>query len=276
MEKTKEVVFELDNVYKKLMKCRIDLQKYDIKKSGFNKYAGYAYYELQDFLPKINELFYTHGLIGIIKFSTEFATLTIINSDKVEEVISFCSPMSSAELKGCHDIQNVGAVETYQRRYLYMVALEITESDALDGTVNKPEKAKKPKVNNYPVNEADKKNPATKKQRDFIEALLSKRGVEKEKRASTLSEFLKRVVSQEHPLSFAEASLCIENFKTPTKPAQNEPDIEHFKRPDDEPDDPAQDEPDDDGHKWEAPKPEYNGWPDDEKVEEGDLPFGRE
>lgn len=43
--------------------------------------------------------------------------------------------MGSAALKGVHEVQNIGAVETYQRRYLWVAALEIVEHDALDETV---------------------------------------------------------------------------------------------------------------------------------------------
>jgi hypothetical protein len=42
--------------------------------------------------------------------------------------------MGSAQLKGCHEVQNIGAVETYQRRYLYTTALELLEHDVLDAT----------------------------------------------------------------------------------------------------------------------------------------------
>jgi hypothetical protein len=40
--------------------------------------------------------------------------------------------MSTAALKGCHEVQNLGAVETYIRRYLWVTALEIVEHDAID------------------------------------------------------------------------------------------------------------------------------------------------
>ena len=42
--------------------------------------------------------------------------------------------MSTAELKGCHPVQNLGAVQTYLRRYLWTAAFEIVEGDALDAT----------------------------------------------------------------------------------------------------------------------------------------------
>jgi hypothetical protein len=51
-----------------------------------------------------------------------------------EEVITISSPMSSAALKGCHEVQNLGAVQTYLRRYLWVAALEIVEHDAIDSS----------------------------------------------------------------------------------------------------------------------------------------------
>ncbi len=119
------------NVYQKLQACRVALQEAKIKKSGRNRHAGYDYYELSDFLPTVNKLFMEHKLFSQVSFTSEVATLTIINSEKPDEKIVFTSPMEKAELRGVQPIQNVGAVQTYQRRYLYLMALEITESDAV-------------------------------------------------------------------------------------------------------------------------------------------------
>jgi hypothetical protein len=47
--------------------------------------------------------------------------------------------MSRAELKGCHEVQNLGAVQTYLRRYLWTTAMEIVEHDALDATTGSVE-----------------------------------------------------------------------------------------------------------------------------------------
>jgi hypothetical protein len=120
-------------VYAKLQKARMKLQAAPIKKSGHNKFAGYQYFELGDFLPTINEIFNELGLCSVISFDKELATLRIIDTDNGGS-ITFTSPMADAHLKGCHPIQNLGAVETYSRRYLYVTALEIVEHDALDAT----------------------------------------------------------------------------------------------------------------------------------------------
>ena len=125
------------NVYQKLQEARVKLQQKDIKKSGENKYAGYKYYELSDFMQPINEILNELGLFSQVTFTREQATLSIVNTEKPEEFVCFTSPMAEASLKGCHEIQNLGAVETYQRRYLYMMAFEITEADPLDATTGK-------------------------------------------------------------------------------------------------------------------------------------------
>ncbi len=128
------------SVHLKLMQARVDLQAEKLSKSGKNKFAGYSYFELGDFLPQIQNIFFRIGLCGYISFSKELATLTITDvHDQTEIVIT--SPMEAANLKGVHPIQNLGAVETYNRRYLWMAALEIVEFDALDAS--KPLEAKK-------------------------------------------------------------------------------------------------------------------------------------
>lgn len=121
------------NIYEKLQTARVELQGLKIKKSGENKFAGYSYHELSDFLPAINQLCQEKKLFTQVTFDQEVATLTITDAEKPEDYITFTSPMAEANLKGCHPIQNMGAVQTYQRRYLYMMAFEIVEHDALDG-----------------------------------------------------------------------------------------------------------------------------------------------
>jgi len=124
------------NVYKKLNAARTTLQGWDLTKSGHNKFAGYKYFELGDFLPAINTIFDAVGLCGVVSFTADLATLTIADIEDGSQVV-ITSPMGTAALKGCHEVQNIGAVETYQRRYLWVTAMEIVEHDALDATNGK-------------------------------------------------------------------------------------------------------------------------------------------
>ena len=113
------------------MKARIKLQNTKLNKSGHNKFAGYKYFELGDFLPTVQNIFIELGLCGVVSYTQDLATLTIADMTS-DSTIVITSPMGSAALKGCHEVQNVGAVETYQRRYLWVTAMEIVEHDVLD------------------------------------------------------------------------------------------------------------------------------------------------
>ena len=123
-------------VYEKLNDARLAFQKKNVKKSGQNKFAGYSYYELSDILPAINEIAKELKFSCVVTFGTEIAQLEFVDCEKPQDRVTFLSPMSKASLKGCHEVQNLGAVETYIKRYLYQNCFEIVENDALDSTMN--------------------------------------------------------------------------------------------------------------------------------------------
>lgn len=118
-------------IAKKLQESRVALQKIQLTKSGQNKFAGYDYFELADFLPTVSEICEQKGICPVVTFTADIAKMQLIDVED-GSTLEITSPMGSANLKGCHQVQNIGAVETYQRRYLYMVAFEIVEHDALD------------------------------------------------------------------------------------------------------------------------------------------------
>lgn len=134
------------SVYKKLMQARVKLHSMELKKSGENKFAGYRYFELGDFLPQTMQVFNDLGLCSVVSFESDYASLTITDTED-NSYITMKSPMAEANLKGAHPIQNLGAVESYQRRYLWMAAMEIVENDIIDASPEvKPEpKQAKPK-----------------------------------------------------------------------------------------------------------------------------------
>ena len=137
------------SIYRKLQEARIQLQRSKLSKSGKNKFAGYEYFELADFLPEIQEICLKVGLCGIVSFTPDTAYLTFHDIDAVEPNVAtsfttFTSPMSSAQLKGCHEVQNLGAVQTYLRRYLWTMAFEICEHDSLDAVTGKEITNEKP------------------------------------------------------------------------------------------------------------------------------------
>jgi hypothetical protein len=125
------------NVYQKLNEARAKFHTKALKKSGHNKFAGYNYFELGDFVIPAIEIFGEVGLTSIIRFGKDIAEFIVVNTQKPEEIIVFTSPMSEANLKGCHPVQNLGAVQTYITRYLWVSVLHIVEHDALDATTGR-------------------------------------------------------------------------------------------------------------------------------------------
>jgi len=123
-------------VYHKLSTARRMLRSTELKKTGHNKFAGYHYFELGDFLHPTLEIFDELGLIGIVSFTKEEASLSIVDMVGGGEIV-ITSPFGSAALKGTHEIQNIGACQTYNRRYLWVAAMEIVEHDALDATTGR-------------------------------------------------------------------------------------------------------------------------------------------
>jgi len=137
------------NVYKKLMQARLKLLTTEIKKSGWNDFARYHYFELGDFIPAIHKIFDELGLCGVFTFENSSATLTIHDTDGSGSVV-FSSPVVSAtkvEKDGTQkpeSIQDMGGKHTYFRRYLWLMALEITEHDSIDAGNNADRRQDKP------------------------------------------------------------------------------------------------------------------------------------
>lgn len=159
----------MSSVHRKLMAARMALQKVQLKKSGKNKFAGFEYFELGDFLPQIQDIFFNVGLCGVVSFDTEIATLTITDVDDGTSIV-LTSPMAEANLKGVHPIQNMGAVETYSRRYLWISAMEIVEHDALDSVTGSANGAPAPAPK--PAPRAEKPVESTADQTLFVDGLI--------------------------------------------------------------------------------------------------------
>jgi len=154
-------------VFARLIAARTDFQTMPIKKSGHNKFAGYSYFELGDFLPVVQQLFNKWGLVDVISFTETEATMTLY--DVIDgSFVTFTSPMAEAQLKGCHPIQNLGAVSTYQRRYLYTTAMAIVEHDALESVTGSPQGQPTGKSEPVPFDQTVNKTDS----RIFVEGLV--------------------------------------------------------------------------------------------------------
>ena len=130
------------SIYIKLANMRVDLQKRKLTKSGHNNHSNYSYYELSDFLPSCNEIAQKYNTVLIYETQEQAAILTLINCDNTEEQLIFKLPIASINVPGASAMQNIGAVTTYARRYLYMIAFEISENDLLDNTAAEEKRIK--------------------------------------------------------------------------------------------------------------------------------------
>ncbi|MDP4147109.1 MAG: ERF family protein [Bacillota bacterium] len=120
------------NIYQKRQTCIVGLQKSKLKMTGENKFSNYKYYELGDFLPQLNELMKNNNLAAVFQYTNEEATLTLIDTENIEDKIIFSTPVEVTQLKGCNGMQNIGGTQTFARRYLYIMAFEISETDVIN------------------------------------------------------------------------------------------------------------------------------------------------
>lgn len=146
----------LDNVRIKLQVARVKLQEMNLKKTGKNSFAHFEYYQLEDFLPQVNKIFASLGLYSefsitpqVIDYEEvkngeeitkkpiikELAILQIMDTQKTDDILTYEMEVAPVMI-GNNSKQNIyqaaGGRNSYYKRYLYMNALEITESDEID------------------------------------------------------------------------------------------------------------------------------------------------
>lgn len=133
------------NVYQKLLKAREMFLQADVQKTGKNMHLSFKYFELDDIVPTAVRIFSEVGLIPIVNFTSDTATMNIVNTDNPDESVPFVAPfnqiapiVSNTGKQATNEMQALGSSITYMRRYLYMMALDICESDGIDGEIGKP------------------------------------------------------------------------------------------------------------------------------------------
>lgn len=131
------------NVRQKLAKARLYFLNRKVAKSGKNMHLEFKYFELEDIVPVAIRIFASVGLTSSTNFNGETATMTILNTDNPEEPgITFTLPyrenppiISNKGKEVTNPMQALGASTTYLRRYLWMMALDITEPDEVDANL---------------------------------------------------------------------------------------------------------------------------------------------
>lgn len=186
------------NVYAKLLLARKKFLEAGVKKSGLNRHLEFKYFELEDIVPVATDIGNELGLLFLTTFESEYALMTVVNTENPSETIEFKSPMKEIDSiessrtggKLTNAVQNLGSVETYQRRYLYMTALDIVEADNFDGDVGAPEAkatTKKPA--------AKAKAPVTPEKREKIkEEVVDSTGQAEELQIEALKALLEQLL----------------------------------------------------------------------------------
>ena len=128
------------NLNEAIINIRVELQNAKIKQSGLNKFAGFKYYELSDFLPKLNELMLKHKVNDKILIGKEYAELTLVKDDEKQKYtipfVMFDTPKNKNGSESMQPIQYLGALNTYYKRYLYLNAFGITDGEVIDSMDN--------------------------------------------------------------------------------------------------------------------------------------------
>lgn len=160
------------NVYLKLILAREMFLSENVQKSGKNMHLSFKYFELDDIVPVATKIFARIGLLPMVNFIEGNAVMSIVNTDKVDEVISFTAPFNqldpivSKEGKTATNVmQALGSSITYMRRYLYMMAMDICEADSIDANVgsgdNTQPTSTKPTVPTTPAQRGEIKDKLT-------------------------------------------------------------------------------------------------------------------
>ena len=158
------------NIYQKLLKARAMFLEADVKKTGKNMHLSFKYFELEDIVPTATRIFGEVGIVPLVNFTADTATMTMVNTDNPEETVTFVSPfnqiapiVSNTGKQATNEMMALGSSITYMRRYLYMIALDICESDGIDANAGVP----------APATPAPKAPPATPEQRQEVKQELT-------------------------------------------------------------------------------------------------------
>ena len=180
-----ETKTEKKNIFQNLAEIRVELSEMEIKKSGWNKYSKYWYFQLDDFINIVKKMLLKRGIFsyfniypgeidedGVIT-KPECAVLELFSATDRRDRVIWETPTADACVKGATPIQALGSKHTYMRRYLWMEALELAESDGVDGLAD-DQKDPTPQPQQKTKNEKTKTDAATQHiTREMIKQIIS-------------------------------------------------------------------------------------------------------
>lgn len=180
-------------IYKKILDLREKFAQENIKKNGHNTFSHFKYFRLEEILPPAKRICKELGLFTQVSFFRDEhgvgGKMVVFDTESKSQMEIF-SGSGTANLKACHDIQNVGAVQTYIIRYLWSNLLQLVEGeeiepvndiDGISGMPEEEEPAPKPSTQKKPKNTqsspkveppkpeapADKPNPTANYRKHF-------------------------------------------------------------------------------------------------------------
>lgn len=120
-----------ENIFYKLQKARVSVLETGMKKNS-KPGLRYKYFELADFLEDVQKACLEQKICPVVRYYADNATLTIYDAESSDSIVFECPNTATAKVPNAQEIQNEGARQTYVRRYLYLAAFEIVESDAIE------------------------------------------------------------------------------------------------------------------------------------------------
>lgn len=190
-------------IAKKLAEART---KIGVKKTGKNAFAKYNYYQIDEIYAEAKSVFNDLGIMTVERsdvFSVEGKiymkfSLDVINTDDVNDKLTFESITEPNTMKGAQPAQEAGSTITYMTKYLYGLALMIDDgktdpdlnndhkdvapkktlsrSEIIERVKNLPEKELSEYVNEYNTGNVRKVTDPTYWRQDFLNQIAGEKG----------------------------------------------------------------------------------------------------
>lgn len=124
-------------LFSKIQEAKVKFLNAGVKKSGWNNGFKYHYYELKDIVPPALKIFSQLNLATQFKFDQTMGKMIVYDLDTGYGT-EYTSPLPILDGRDTREaMQNIGAVETYTRRYLYLQLFDVVETDQFDIIFNK-------------------------------------------------------------------------------------------------------------------------------------------
>ena len=147
-------------ILKKLLDARVKFAEAKVQKTGkgINNGEEYSYFSLNDIIPVKNKIFKELGIVDIVTYNINEVKLELFDVDNSREKVTFTSPMPNDlySING-NQMMAIGSCETYQRRYLYITALDISEPDHIDGSIKEEPKKSEQEIKEEKSSDEPKK-----------------------------------------------------------------------------------------------------------------------